>query len=234
MSNTVTPIRRNLYHRQRGGFGVGLIVGLLLGLGLALGVALYVTKVPVPFIDKVPQRTPEQDAAEAERMRQWDPNAPLQGRAPGPTPNGASTPGGTAAPPATATAPLPSSGPAVTRPIPPTTAPPPRAATRDPAAILSGAPVESDRGGAALPDSALEFYVQAGAFSRSDDAERQRATLAMMGFGAKVTEREQAGRMIYRVRLGPYRKRADADAARESLDGNGVQAAVVHVQKSAN
>ncbi len=39
---------------QRGGFAVGLIVGLLLGLALALGVALYVTKVPVPFINKVP------------------------------------------------------------------------------------------------------------------------------------------------------------------------------------
>ena len=50
---------------QKGGFGVGIVIGLLVGLGLALGVALYVTKVPVPFVDKVPQRTPEQEAAEA-------------------------------------------------------------------------------------------------------------------------------------------------------------------------
>ncbi|MGS0756579.1 hypothetical protein ACVBEH_19240, partial [Roseateles sp. GG27B] len=33
----------------------GLIVGLLLGLAVALGVALYITKVPIPFINKVPQ-----------------------------------------------------------------------------------------------------------------------------------------------------------------------------------
>ena len=46
---------------QRGGFVLGMVVGLLIGLALALGVALYVTKVPVPFIDKVPQRTAEQD-----------------------------------------------------------------------------------------------------------------------------------------------------------------------------
>ena len=62
---------------QRGGFAIGLIVGLLAGLALALGVALYVTKVPVPFVNKVPQRTAEQDAAETERNKNWDPNAPL-------------------------------------------------------------------------------------------------------------------------------------------------------------
>ena len=54
---------------QRGSFAVGLIVGLLIGLALALGVALYVTKVPVPFVNKVPQRTPGQDAAEAEKNK---------------------------------------------------------------------------------------------------------------------------------------------------------------------
>ncbi|MEY8876981.1 MAG: hypothetical protein AB9M60_10765, partial [Leptothrix sp. (in: b-proteobacteria)] len=65
---------------QRGGFVLGMIVGLLIGLAVALGVALYVAKVPVPFVDKVPQRTAEQDAAEAEKNRNWDPNAPLAGK----------------------------------------------------------------------------------------------------------------------------------------------------------
>ena len=68
--------------RQRGGFAIGLIVGLLIGLALALAVALYVTKVPVPFVNKVPQRTPEQDQAEQARNRNWDPNAPLAGKLP--------------------------------------------------------------------------------------------------------------------------------------------------------
>ena len=63
----------------RGGFVVGLVVGLLIGLGVALAVALYVTKAPIPFINKVPQRSAEQDAAEAERNKHWDPNAPLAG-----------------------------------------------------------------------------------------------------------------------------------------------------------
>src|SRR5215831_3277312 len=67
---------------QRGGFAMGLIVGLIIGLAVALGVALYVTKVPVPFVNKVPQRTAEQDAAEAEKNRNWDPNSPLYGKNP--------------------------------------------------------------------------------------------------------------------------------------------------------
>src|SRR3990167_7471262 len=79
---------------QRGGFAMGLIVGLMVGLALALGVALYVTKVPVPFVNKVPQRTAEQDAAEAERNKDWDPNAPLHGKNPS-RPNAVPPAGGT-------------------------------------------------------------------------------------------------------------------------------------------
>jgi len=67
---------------QRGGFVMGLIIGLMVGLAVALGVALYVTKVPIPFVNKVPQRTAEQDAAEAEKNRNWDPNSPLYGKNP--------------------------------------------------------------------------------------------------------------------------------------------------------
>ncbi len=65
---------------QRGGFALGMIVGLLVGLALALGVALYVTKVPIPFVNKVPQRTATQEALEIERNKNWDPNAALGGK----------------------------------------------------------------------------------------------------------------------------------------------------------
>ena len=71
-------------NKERGGTLIGLVLGLLLGLGVALAVALYVSKVPVPFIDKLPQRTADQDSAEAERNKNWNPNAPLAGKAGGP------------------------------------------------------------------------------------------------------------------------------------------------------
>ena len=67
---------------QHGGFLIGLVVGLLIGLAAALAVALYVTKAPNPFVNKVPARTPTQDAAETEKNRNWDPNSALAGKNP--------------------------------------------------------------------------------------------------------------------------------------------------------
>ena len=50
---------------ERGGTIVGFIVGVVVGLGAALAVAVYVTKVPVPFMNKSQSRSADQDAAEA-------------------------------------------------------------------------------------------------------------------------------------------------------------------------
>lgn len=211
---------------QRGGFVMGLIVGLLVGLALALAVALYVTKAPVPFVNKVQQRTPEQDAAEVERNKNWDPNAPLANKPAAPRPTGTPPPGINPVPP-----------PGIT-PVPPRAASavgePPRA-QRDPAAILSGR--ESPPPIAIAPQSAkpgvdpFVYFVQVGAFSKAEDAEAQRAKLAMLGHAAKVTEREQSGRMMYRVRLGPFQVRDEAEAAQVKLQSAGETAALVRVER---
>jgi cell division protein FtsN len=185
---------------QRGGFALGLVVGLLIGLALALAVALYITKAPVPFINKVPLRTPEQDAAETERNKNWDPNAPL-------APKVARPPPVASAPTASASAASPAPG-------------------RDPAAILSGAPLSTPSGA-----EAFTYLVQVGAYTRAEDAEAQRAKLAMQGFSAKVSEREQAGRLVYRVRLGPFDSKAEADALQSRLQGAGLEGQLVRVQK---
>ena len=52
-----------------------------------------------------------------------------------------------------------------------------------------------------------------------------------MGMSAKVSEREQSGRTMYRVRLGPYDRKEDADAIQERLSGGGVEAALVRVER---
>ena len=52
-----------------------------------------------------------------------------------------------------------------------------------------------------------------------------------MGLQARVSEREQAGRMVYRVRLGPFERRDEADKTLERLEGAGVSAVVVRVQR---
>ena len=223
---------------QRGGFAVGLIIGLLIGLALALAVALYVTKVPAPFVNKVPQRTAGQDAAEAEKNKNWDPNTPLYGKNPVKPLTGAS---GVVAPevaPATTAQASASTRSAAIAPAARASASP---SMRDPAAILGerpAAPVSTAATAKSLPGLStaagpdpFTYFVQAGAYARSEDAEQQRARLALLGLESKLTEREQSGRTVYRVRLGPYEKKDDADAAKEKLAGAGVEAALVRVQR---
>lgn len=211
-SRSRSPARR----RQFGGFLIGLVVGGLVGLALALGVALYVTKVPIPFIDKVPQRTAEQDAAEAERNKNWDPNLPLAGAnpaVPGSAPAG--PPAGVVLPP-----PL---------PVDPVTGERSAAAPpRNPAAILGDEPPPVS---AAQPTEAFVYFVQVGAYSRTEEAEAQRARLAIQGFESRISEREQSGRTVYRVRVGPFTQRADAQAVKDTLEGAGTTTALVRVQK---
>ena len=49
---------------------MGLIIGVVFGLAAALAVAVYVTKVPVPFVNKGQTRSADQDAAEAKKNKE--------------------------------------------------------------------------------------------------------------------------------------------------------------------
>ncbi|MGI9215759.1 MAG: SPOR domain-containing protein [Hydrogenophaga sp.] len=242
--------------QHAGGTLVGFVVGLLVGLGIALSVAVYVTRVPVPFVDRGVSRKPAQDIEEAERNKGWNPNAQLAGKpAPLPTPvtpEGTDTAGAISVPPAdgqplpvptkpAATATMATSKPAATA----TTATPKPGA--DPlgdlvASKLGGTPTVSATAaknsatasttkGSSTAADPFSYFVQAGAFKSPEDAEAQRAKLAMMGMAADVSEREQSGRTVFRVRLGPFNDKAMADATREQLETNGVEAALVRIQK---
>jgi len=219
---------------QRGGFVVGLVIGLLIGLAVALAVALYVTKAPIPFINKVPLRSAEQDAAEAERNKNWDPNAPLAGKTPArPSPTASGAVAGAAASGSMTTV--------IEPPVPAVPASRPLAAasaqaSRDtPArpAALPPAPGTVPARAAAPAGSApvTAFYVQAGAYARPDDADAQRAKLALLGLSARITEREQAGRTVYRVRVGPFDTREQAEDAQLKLAAGGVEANLVRVER---
>jgi cell division protein FtsN len=221
--------------QQRGGTIIGFILGVLVGLGLALAVAIYVTKVPIPFVNKNQAATPEQDAAEARKNRNWDPNAPLGGKNPARPPQvlpgmqpppavTPSTPGTAAATPGTNT-PASPQAPAVAGGPGNAPAPAAKSASGDPLGDLAKA-----KAGAATADPFL-YFVQAGAFRTADDAESQRAKLSLMGVEAKVTEREQSGRTVFRVRTGPFERKEDADRMKERLEVAGNEAAIVRVQR---
>jgi cell division protein FtsN len=208
-------------HHQRGNVFVGIIIGVVLGLAAALAVAVYVTKVPVPFMNKGGSRGPEQDAAESRKNQNWDPNAPLYGKNPARPQSGAATP-----PAAPASAVAGKDGKAADKPVGQASAPRPAAKGADPlgelAAARSGTPPGADP---------FLYFVQAGAFRTAEDAEAQRAKLSLMGFDAKVTEREQSGRQVYRVRVGPFDKKDEADRQKEKLESGGFETALVRVQR---
>ncbi|HCY15204.1 MAG: sporulation protein [Curvibacter sp. GWA2_64_110] len=192
--------------QQRGGTILGFIIGVVVGLGAALAVAVYVTKVPVPFVNKGQSHTPEQDAAEAKKNKDWDPNAPLYGK--NPARSAAMAPAPAASAPA-----APAAAKTETKP----------AVTADPLGDLAKA-----KTAAADP---FAYFVQAGAFRTPEDAESQRAKLSLAGVEAKVSEREQSGRMVYRVRVGPFDKRDEAERTKDKLDGAGYETALVRVQR---
>ena len=213
-------MKLSLNKQQRGNTLLGLIIGALVGLGAALAVAVYVTKVPIPFLNKNQPRSAETDAAEAKNNKNWDPNVPLAGKNPAKSAPEVSGPVGTVtvAPPAVAAS-ASTAGKAK--------------ASADPLGDLAKARSEAkpDAMNSAGGVDPFSYFIQAGAFRTPEDAEQQRAKLSLMGFQSKVTEREQSGRTVYRVRLGPFDKKDEADKTKEKLDSQSIETAMVRVQR---
>ncbi|MDD5057067.1 MAG: SPOR domain-containing protein [Sideroxydans sp.] len=76
------------------------------------------------------------------------------------------------------------------------------------------------------------YFVQAGSFQNADDADKLKAKLAMSGMEASVQKADVAGKGVwYRVRLGPYKGQAEANAAIAGLKLNGItNATAMHAQ----
>lgn len=211
---------KHMNKKQTGGTIVGFILGLLVGLGVALGVAVYVTKLPVPFLNKGATRSSDQDNAETQKNKNWDPNSPLYGKS--------------GARPASAGAVGPAAGVAAAPASAATATPTPATVPEDPLGDLAKARSTAESAAAAAPAASVDpfdYYVQAGAFRTKQDADAQRAKLAMLGWEARLNEREQGGRTVFRVRIGPFVKRIDAEQLKEKLDGAGVESALVRVQR---
>lgn len=215
--------------QQTGGTIIGFIVGVIVGLGAALAVAVYVTKVPVPFLNKGNGRGADLDAAESQKNKNWDPNAPLYGK----NPARPVTPAAPTTPAVAGVASAPAPGNVATAP----------AAPKPAASKAEAAKVETKPGADPLGDLAVvkaaakgnvdpfDYFVQAGAFRTQPDADAQRAKLAMLGWEARVSEREQNGRPVFRVRVGPFSKRDDAEQLKDKLVAAGVDSALVRVQR---
>lgn len=199
--------------QQRGGTILGFILGLLVGLGAAFAVAVYVSKIPVPFLtmdgDKsAPPRMPQAD---------WNPNTAL---------------GGKVTPPPVAPEEVKPEG------VTPTETPAAQAApSNDPLGDLAKAQIakaekaEAAEKAKAAASDGFVYFVQVGAFRSQADADAQRAKLGLIGQQARVSEREQNGRPVYRVRIGPMAQRSEAEALKQQLASTGIDAALVRIHQ---
>lgn len=202
-------------NQQRGGTLVGFIIGLLVGLTVALGLAIYVTKMPIPFMNKGQSRSADLDAAEVEKNKDWDPNAPLYGKKAAKSGDKAEGP-------------QPEPKPDAAAKVDPKSADP----LGDLAKVKAAEPKAVEPKAEAKPTSADPFiyFVQAGAYRSNDEAETQRAKTVMLGLDAKISERDQGGRTVYRVRVGPMDK-VEAERVRAKLEAAHIDSAMVRVQR---
>ena len=231
----------NKFDRQAGGTLLGFVIGAVLALAAALLVAVYVSKVPVPFLDArtAASNGAARDASEAKKNKDWDPNSTLAAKAKVPAPPAAETPNlgarnPTALAPLQAPAVIGSSGNAGNSSRPAVVAKAdPRAGSGDPLGDLARSRSAAGGNDSSSGSTAEQFayFVQAGAFRGPGEADAQRAKLAIMGWEAQVSEREQAGRTVYRVRIGPFRVKDDADRTKEKLDDAGLSTALVRVNR---
>lgn len=196
------------------------VLGLTVGLVIAAAVALYVTRAPVPFVDRGIQRSssPPGLAGPADGASE-----PVAGRGSAAPQQDEEKPearskAATAPPSAMPRSPATNSG---TPPI----APP---ATASGASAPGSAP--SGTGSAGQPPSAAsvnQFFLQMTAFKSSEEADQMRARLAFMGYEAQISETKKDSLVFYRVRLGPYRSFEELNRAKTSLSDNGLESTVV-------
>jgi DedD protein len=86
-----------------------------------------------------------------------------------------------------------------------------------PAATAAGSPAAS----------AHDWAVQLGSFGTEDNAKKLAQKVNVYGYKPEVSTVRASGRAMYRVRLGPYRSRAEADAAASAVSAHGFSAQVV-------
>lgn len=201
------------------------VLGLTVGLVIAAAVALYVTRAPVPFVDRGIQRSsapsgmagptgvaPEPVAGPGTAgAREEDKEDKPEGRAKPPTPPATSSP--RSAPSSAAT----------------TTAAPATPSAASSAASAPGAAgsAPATAGQSSTAASVNQFFLQVAAFKSSEEADQMRARLAFMGYEAQISETKKDSLVFYRVRLGPYRSFEELNRAKTSLSDNGLESTVV-------
>mgnify|MGYP001230073694 CR=1 FL=1 len=71
------------------------------------------------------------------------------------------------------------------------------------------------------------FFLQVGAFRSVDEAERMRARLAFLGFEAALYKKTKPGSIFYRVRLGPFNSKEELERVKKRLNNDSIKSHIV-------
>lgn len=75
------------------------------------------------------------------------------------------------------------------------------------------------------------YLVQVGAYKTREDADRQRARLALLGYESRIEQGASgSGGVVFRVRVGPQPTLAAAQSVMSRLDGNGINGYLVKLK----
>lgn len=83
------------------------------------------------------------------------------------------------------------------------------------------------------PAAGESYYLQAGAFPNSADADNLKARLALLGFEATIQTAEIPGKGIWhRVRVGPFNSMDELNKTRTALEQNQIKTHLIRVKNA--
>jgi cell division septation protein DedD len=100
-----------------------------------------------------------------------------------------------------------------------------------PAAASASAQSQPQPAGKPATSSGGNYFLQSGTFNTTDQAERLKAQLALLGLGASVQKVTINKNTIHRVRVGPFRDYTALNAARAQMRQHGIQSTPVMIRK---
>jgi cell division protein FtsN len=212
-----------------------VLAGLLIGLAIAAVVAFYVTRAPMPFVDKA---TRQAEQSKMPDLSHTNPNQGLSGGTvtvpPAPGPADADNDSHKTDDLGALIATLPDDDakkPAPVAPAIPVPAAPPLASPAPVAkpAATPAAPKVASAPATASPSPAANgtYFLQAGAYKKAADADSVRARILLLGLQASVQRAEVNGVQWNRVRVGPFNKLDDMNRARIRLADNKIESTVI-------
>ena len=211
MTRDMKPRRQSSASQRKksgGGTLLGLFVGLVLGVIAAAVVVYLLTRSPTPFANKgvqAPQTQPE------------------NGNGPMPLPGKPGDPVSNDKPRFDFYKILPGNADAIPDPK---TAAKPQDEKRDDKSAEKNSEPEKEKN---VKETVLKdpVYLQTGSFQNAEDADNQKAKLALIGAEASVQQVMLQDKVWYRVRIGPFKSMEEVNGLRAELAKQGVGTNIV-------